>query len=172
MRQRVDGQQVTEVMREAYRVAMYSPDPSTQNGAVLVDRNFNILASGCNDFPFGVSTEHWHGDKEPKYARVVHAEVAALLDAARRGVSTVGTYLVCPWAACSNCSKHIAEAGVSRLIRHKFANNGVTTGNHWYDDCILGDEIMREGGVAITEVEAVGWSGKLRRNGELWTPGQ
>lgn len=156
-----------EFMLRAYREALNSPDPSTQNGAVLVRPNLGLIGVGCNNFPYGVDQKHWV-DRDAKYLRVVHAEVAALLNAARTGKVTVGSTLVCPWAACSNCAKHIAAAGVTRLIRHKFSNNGVTTGSHWYDDCLIGDEIMTEAGVEIIEVEPLKTDIQLRRNGSLW----
>ena len=159
---------------ETYRIALGSPDPSTQNGALLLtstDLNATgimVIGTACNEFPAGVSDKHWHGDKEAKYARVVHAETGALLDAARRGLSVVGSTMVCAWAACSNCAKHIAYAGVSRLVRHTYSNNGADTGSHWYQDCIIGDEIMREAGVEIIEVPPVATDIRLRRNGALW----
>ncbi len=156
-----------EAMIEAYRVATKSPDPSTQNGAVLIITGGGSV-SGCNEFPEGVSAIHWDGPKEGKYARVVHAEVSVLLQAARIGYPTAGSTLVCPWAACSNCAKHIAYSGVETLVRHKFANNGVTTGNHWYEDCVIGDEIMKEAGIKIIEIEPLVSPVQLRRDGKLW----
>lgn len=153
---------------QSYELATNSPDPSTQNGAVLIGAHGDVIGVGWNDFPEGVNADHWNGDKEAKYARVVHAETSTLLDAARRGECTEGSSLVCAWAACSNCSKHIAAAGVDKLYRHKFSNNGVTTGNQWYDDCVIGDEIMREAGVEIIEVDPVPTRFVLRRNGGLW----
>ena len=76
--------------------------------------------------------------------------------------------MVCPWAACSNCAKHIADAGISKLYRHKWANSGVDTGSHWYDDCAIGDEIMTQAGVEIIEVEPVESDISLRRDGKQW----
>ncbi len=158
---------INKVMIEAYWAATNSPDPSTQNGAVLLIETGEPV-SGCNEFPRGVSSVHWDGPKDGKYARVVHAEVSVLLRAARSGYTTLGSTLVCPWAACSNCAKHIAYAGVATLIRHKFSNNGVTTGNHWYDDCVIGDEIMKEAGVNIIEIDPLEFPTQLRRDGKLW----
>lgn len=159
-------------MLEAYRVATESPDPSTQNGAVLLGADgVTHIASGCNDFPTGVSPEHWHGPKEGKYARVVHAEMSVLIKAARLGWPTLNATMVCPWAACSNCSKHIAAAGVATLVRHTFSNSGVTTGSHWYEDCLIGDEIMRAAGVEIIEIDPLESGVRLRRDGKLW-PGE
>lgn len=157
-------------MQRAYRNATLSPDPSTQNGAVLLAENGVQIGEGCNDFPRGVNPVHWTGPKEGKYARVVHAETAAIFDASRKGNYTLFTTLVCPWAACSNCAKHIAAAGVSRLVRHTFTNNGVTDNNHWYADCQIGDEILREAGIEIIEIEPVPTDIKLRRDGSIWTP--
>lgn len=98
----------------------------------------------------------------------MHAEVAAILNAARRGIPTTDSILVCPWAACSNCAKHIADAGVSVLVRHAWEDQ--TTGSHWKDDCDIGDDIMREAGVKIVEMRPVHYDIQIRRNGELWTP--
>lgn len=159
---------------ESYKVALNSPDPSTQNGALLLRKSeygingFRVVASGFNAFPKGINAEYWHGQKEDKYARVVHAETGVLLRAAKYGESTVGTTMVCAWAACSNCAKHIAYAGVSTLVRHTYANNGADTGSHWFQDCLVGDEIMREAGVEIIEVPPVATKIQLRRNGALW----
>lgn len=155
------------LFKTCYQLATKSPDPSTQNGAVLVHLR-NIVGYGWNDFPQGVDTQYWHGDKIDKYARVVHAEVAAILSAARQGYSTIGTTLICPWAACSNCAKHIAAAGISKLIRHSFANSGTSTGSHWFAECQLGDEIMQQAGVEIFEVEPLTTNIQLRRDGILW----
>ena len=160
----------TKDLLEAYRYALSSPDPSTQNGGVLLNPGGDIIGVGFNHFPAGVDQSHWH-NREAKYLRVVHAETGAIIDAARRGNSTFESTLVCPWAACSNCAKHIADAGVQTLVRHTFSNNGVTTGNHWYEDCLIGDEIMKQAGVKIIEVDPVPSKIELRRNGELWSPG-
>lgn len=167
IRQAID---YTSAMKAAYQAAWHSPDPSTQNGAVLLGLQNEIIGTGCNDFPQGVDKAHWTGtDKAPKYARVCHAEVAAILQASRLGRSTLNSTLVCPWAACSNCAKYVCEAGVRRLVRHNWSNSGVTTGSHWYDDCIIGDEILREGGVMIVEIDPVKSLMKLRRDGKEWT---
>lgn len=50
------------------------------------------------------------------YFRAVHAEMAALMDAARRGVSVKGATLVATTFPCHECSRHIIAAGISRVI--------------------------------------------------------
>jgi cytidine deaminase len=51
-----------------------------------------------------------------EYGRAVHAEMSALLDAARRGVSVQGATLFITVFPCHNCTRHIIEAGVRRVI--------------------------------------------------------
>lgn len=51
-----------------------------------------------------------------EFGRTVHAEMAALVDAARRGVSVHGGTLFSTTFPCHNCTKHIAAAGLSRVV--------------------------------------------------------
>lgn len=51
-----------------------------------------------------------------EYGRVVHAEMNAVCDAARRGVALKGATLFCTTFPCHNCTKHIIAAGITRVI--------------------------------------------------------
>ncbi len=51
-----------------------------------------------------------------EYGRAVHAEMAAITDAARRGVPLQGNMLFCTTFPCHNCAKHIVAAGISKVI--------------------------------------------------------
>ncbi|MEN6527388.1 MAG: hypothetical protein ABFD65_12960, partial [Candidatus Polarisedimenticolia bacterium] len=51
-----------------------------------------------------------------EYGRMVHAEMAALMDAARRGAATQGLRLVTNLFPCHNCTKHIVAAGLKEVI--------------------------------------------------------
>lgn len=50
------------------------------------------------------------------YIRAVHAEMAALTDAARRGISVRGCILFTTTFPCHDCAKHIVAAGISEVI--------------------------------------------------------
>jgi len=50
------------------------------------------------------------------YIRAVHAEMAALMDAARRGISVRGNVLVCTTFPCHECARHIIASGISRVL--------------------------------------------------------
>lgn len=156
--------QIELAMTLAYDLASKSLDPSTQLGAVLLDYDGDIVGEGFNHFPKGVDPKHWHGPKDGKYARVAHAEVSAILDAARWGNSTDGSTLVCPWASCDNCAKYMVEAGVTRLVRHIEHDPQ----SAWVTSIELGDEIMRDGGIEIIEIEPIPTNVQLIRGGKPW----
>jgi cytidine deaminase len=50
-----------------------------------------------------------------EFGRTVHAEMSALLDAARRGVRVEGCTLYTTTFPCHNCARHIVAAGISRV---------------------------------------------------------
>jgi deoxycytidylate deaminase len=51
-----------------------------------------------------------------EFGRMVHAEMAALMQAARLGISVQSAFLFATTFPCHNCTKHIVAAGISRLI--------------------------------------------------------
>jgi dCMP deaminase len=92
-------------------------------GAVLV-RDNRILATGYNGVPVGVPhPEHCErrrlglpSGENPHLCGCVHAEANALANAARHGVSLVGStaYLTC--APCRACVGLMANAGVREVV--------------------------------------------------------
>lgn len=50
-----------------------------------------------------------------EFSRAVHAEMDALLSAARTGASTVGTKLYCTTFPCHYCARHLVTAGVDEV---------------------------------------------------------
>jgi deoxycytidylate deaminase len=51
-----------------------------------------------------------------EYGRAVHAEMAAITDAARRGVQVRGCAIYTTTFPCHDCAKHIVASGISRVI--------------------------------------------------------
>jgi len=51
-----------------------------------------------------------------EWGRTVHAEMAAITDAARRGVPLQGTVMYTTTFPCHNCARHIVAAGIRRVI--------------------------------------------------------
>jgi deoxycytidylate deaminase len=51
-----------------------------------------------------------------EFIRAVHAEMAALTDAARRGISVQGCTLFVTTFPCHHCARHIVAAGIRRVV--------------------------------------------------------
>jgi cytidine deaminase len=51
-----------------------------------------------------------------EFGRAVHAEMAAIVDAARRGVSLKASNLYTTTFPCHVCARHIVGAGISRVV--------------------------------------------------------
>lgn len=51
-----------------------------------------------------------------EFGRVVHAEMNALMDAARRGVKLQGATMYCTTFPCHVCARHILAAGLKRVV--------------------------------------------------------
>lgn len=51
-----------------------------------------------------------------EYGRAVHAEMSALMSAVRIGVAVRGATLYCTTFPCHTCAKHLAAAGISRVV--------------------------------------------------------
>jgi len=135
-----------EFLREAYEVAHdFSTDPSTQNGAILV-QNGLIVARGANHFPYGVQnlSERWV--RPLKYSYVEHAERNSIFAAARNGVMTAGATMYCPWFACTDCARAIIQAGITEVVGHETTlHDGAS--QSWLDSIAIAYTMLDEAGV-------------------------
>ncbi len=96
-------------------VGSWSKDPSTQVGAVIVDKNKRIASVGYNGFPKNVMDSSSRLlDREHKYDMMVHAEANALMFANR---SVEGcTLYTWPFQPCSKCAGLIIQSGITRVV--------------------------------------------------------
>ena len=164
-------------MYHAYAARLGSACLSRQVGAALIDRDGQLLATGCNEAPRAGGGLYGQGDGReeerergrchrlngycsntrernaiidsvldllvqerveiPKevvkrealrdrlrrsrlgqlieFSRSVHAEMDAVMSAARKGVSTVGSKLFVTTFPCHNCARHIVAAGIDEV---------------------------------------------------------
>lgn len=139
----------------AYAHAMQSEDPSTQNGAILV-KDGEIIGVGHNQFPKGINgivknTEERWNNKDQKYKLVVHAETAAILDAAKKGNSTEGSTMYGCWVSCLDCTRDIIHAGIKELVGHK--HQYMTDRPDWNNKINESFKLCEEAGVNVRHIE-------------------
>lgn len=99
-------------------VSTWSKDPSRKIGAVIVNDDRRILATGYNGFPRGIEDTHDRlHDRDEKYPRIVHAEMNALMNALYNGVPVKGaTMYVYGLPICSQCCKSVIQAGIKKVV--------------------------------------------------------
>ena len=115
-----------------------------QLGATIVKNKKPIIETYNRHTPSEYSS-YAHGDPrdfiEPgklnHIATVLHAEQAAITEAARRGVSLKGTSIYTPVFPCGMCAKQIAFSGIKKCY---FQTGSASLG---------GEEVMRANGVEI-----------------------
>lgn len=172
------------LLRQAYVAATKSPDPSTQNGALIVYVPavemmpfqlgwHEVLAADCNRLPEKVvdTPERWN-NRSLKYKLVQHAERNATETARRsKNVSHLnGLTMVCPWAACTDCAKEIIGTGISRLVIHKQAHDRTPPESVWMEDIVVAHMMLKEAGVEIIVFDGEVNGPTVRHSGQLWTP--
>jgi len=109
----------------AKEIASASKCVSKQVGAVIV-KDGRILSTGYNGTPAGFTNccTHWdgaytkdHHDWSKTYE--IHAEMNAIIWAARKGISIEGASIYVTLEPCSECSKNLIASGIKRIVYEK-----------------------------------------------------
>lgn len=158
-----------DYLYEAYKFAAEnSTDPDTQNGAILVDGTGTPVAWGANRFPKGIQETPQRLVRPIKYNFIGHAEDFAVMDAARRGVSTVGLTMYATWASCNECANSIIESGVCKVVTHTKTQG--RTPIRWAESIRMAFAKFNEAHVAIEIYEGDIGGIEIRFNGETFRP--
>lgn len=107
-------------------IASFSHCTSIKVGCILVKNN-RIISTGYNGTPAGSDNcddifvnnfdrEIHHAFSE---ACEIHAEINAIITAARYGISIENSYLYTNIQPCSNCLKTICNSGISKIVYRK-----------------------------------------------------
>jgi dCMP deaminase len=109
----------------AHEIARASKCVSKQVGAVIV-KDGRILSTGYNGTPSGYVNccEYWDGkytNEHHEWSKTyeIHAEMNAIIWAAREGISIKGATIYVTLEPCSDCSKNIIASGIKRIVYDK-----------------------------------------------------
>ena len=97
-----------------------SPCSRLQVGCVIVKDN-RIISMGYNGFLSGCP--HRSIIKDNHEQATIHAEMNAISDAARRGVSLCGSVAYITHYPCLNCFKALASSGIKHIVYDKDYRN-------------------------------------------------
>lgn len=156
-----------EQLRAAYKVALDSPDTSTQNGALVFDGSGTLVGSGCNTFTYGMPITPDLLERPKKYAYIEHAERNSIFSTVASRLGGRPLVMVCPWAACADCARAIVQAGIGVLVRHRRDD---ATGR-WGGSIEDGDRILAAGEVKVITITGdLGGCDPVLFAGEPWAP--
>jgi dCMP deaminase len=101
----------------AENVKLKSKDEFTQIGAVIVGEDKEVLSTGYNSFPRGLDDNLKERQERPeKYFWMVHAELNAILNAARVGTKLKDSKIyITSGIPCVDCAKAIVNAGIKTV---------------------------------------------------------
>ena len=149
--------------RQFLGLALYhsrlSKDPSTRVGSVIVGPDREILSAGFNGFPRGVAdTPERLNDRATKLQLVVHAEMNALLAAARTGMRLKGCTLFLAatdssgmvWGGppCTRCTVEIIQVGISEIVSYPVKS----APSKWHSDLLTARSLIEEVGILYREI--------------------
>ena len=139
----------TYFFRMATLVATRSTCPSRAVGCVIIDMaTKHVISTGYNGAPRG--TAHCgagcmsrESGKSWEKCRAVHAELNAILNAAKNGVSTDGCRMYLTTTPCVFCSRTLINAGVKEVY---------AMAKYTHDEAIA---LLSEGGINVKVISPV-----------------
>ncbi len=132
----------------AEQVKLKSKDNNTKIGVVLVGKNNEIVSTGYNSFPRGINDDVVERQEKPeKYFWFEHAERNCIYNAARIGVSTLGTtmYMTCG-ISCADCARAIISAGVKKIVLR--SGKGAMSPK-WQESAERSNQMFKEAGIIV-----------------------
>lgn len=157
----------TEYLELAYKCALRSPDPSTQNGAVIIGVDGDMVLS-CNMFPRGVGVTDYRLQRPQKYSYIEHAERNGVYAAAKRGMKLEGATMYCPWFACADCARGIIQSGITRVVGHQAMFD--STPDHWKESIAVANGMMFDAGIDTVLLDVKLNCQPILFNESLWYP--
>ncbi|MEE2719165.1 MAG: dCMP deaminase family protein [Planctomycetota bacterium] len=124
-------------------IATWSKDPSRGVGCVIVSPDNRICSTGFNGLPSGVEDHPERLTRPAKYDLVCHAELNAIIQCARHGVSPIGCTLYSTFFPCIQCTLAIIQAGIARVVSWEFGAGD----EHWADSIEKSRTMLTEAGI-------------------------
>lgn len=138
-------------MEMAQTISTWSKDPSSKIGAVVVNAERRILATGYNGFPRGIEdSDERLNNRDEKYPRIIHAEMNALMNALYNGVTVKdATLYVYGLPVCPACTKCVIQAGIKRVVIPTFKTDKGEWEKVWLEQSL---PMFKESGVVVVDL--------------------
>ncbi len=134
----------------AKELATASKCVSKHVGAVIV-KNGRILSTGYNGTPakYQNCCDHWNNEyteEHHEWSKIyeIHAEMNAIIWAAKEGISIDGATIYVTLEPCSDCSKNLIASGIKRIVYDKAYEHTNST---------LISKFIKDNGVSIEQLD-------------------
>jgi len=144
----IDKKKAIQYLKLAQQFAkIFSKDPSTQVGAILLAPNsYQILSMGFNGMPRGIkesSPKRWL--RPLKYKLVEHAERNALYNACRHGAALEGSIAVITLFPCYDCARGLIQSGIRTVVTCETNERKF----RWKENWTVAKLLLEEAGIDI-----------------------
>jgi len=133
----------------AKELATASKCVSKQVGAVIV-KDGRILSTGYNGTPAGYQNccEYWDNEYTSEHHEwsktyEIHAEMNAIIWAAREGISIKDATIYVTLEPCSECSKNIIASGIKRIVYDR---------SYEHNNSEVVSKFLKDNGVKIEQI--------------------
>ena len=130
------------------QIATWSKDPSRGVGAVIVSPSKQIVSTGFNGLPRGVEDRPERLERPVKYDLIVHAEMNAIIQCARNGVTPIGCAIYSSFFPCVNCALAIVQSGIETVVTYRPADGD----EHWLESIEKSRIVFEEADVEFLEL--------------------
>ena len=113
-----------------------SHDSQTQCGAALV-KDKRIISTGYNGFISNIDDSALPRQRPEKYPFMIHAEANAVYNAAKNGVTTLGSTCYVTAIPCLGCLQMLYQCGISKVMFSDISDPKLEIYSEKYDQ-ILG----------------------------------
>jgi deoxycytidylate deaminase len=114
---RVVGSRDEKYMALAFSIAnIFSKDPDTQVGAVIIDKNGRPQGWGYNGPPSCFNDDDIDWARPQKHSKIIHSEINAIQHS-KGSLYSSTLYVTAP--PCERCFLEIIGAGIKRIVYHK-----------------------------------------------------
>ena len=133
------------------RIATWSKDPARGVGCVIVSDAKQIISTGFNGLPRGIEDRPDRLERPTKYDLMCHAEMNAIVQCARNGVTPIGCILYSSFYPCIQCALAIIQSGIKEVVAYEVTSDDA----RWLDSIAKSRAVFQEAGIKVTELPRV-----------------
>jgi dCMP deaminase len=116
LEKRVSPEKMKGLMEVAIAISRLSKDPKRKVGTLIVDQDLFPISWGFNGTFSGSSNEPNTLTQEEKLIQIIHSELNAIFNAARRGISVKDCILFCTLFPCPSCANAIIQSKIATVV--------------------------------------------------------